>query len=523
MIAAQRAGRIASPSWRLTLCALLGAAAACTSVGGGSAGGGSYGPPPAQIGQACDPAYQQQTCLGEARLRCDAPTLQWVLLGFCAAPQTCVGTPVPDSAAWTTACSAPAAATDAGGAIDGGATGGGQDSGAQDSGGNGRTGPQDAGPVQDSGGALDTGAGSVDVGSVPFDAGPSTPDASSLPPPAIAVQGGFLGAIDGKTWSVPYGPGPYYGGMQVAAGLAHKQTAQGSGCVTQAAIALARHDGSCKLQLVFALDFSGKMKLTKAAFHARALNYGENGYPPGQYPCVDWTDEPASGAVVYEMVESNVTLDTGGPVQQPWASQPTPTLAGATLQVGGSAKMVAGGRSFTLQFNGLRLQGPIPSQGDSGAYCGGSWTPIPDVTLKDINPKSPSYGQMVNTNSFKGKRVAILMGAGWCASCIAQAEYMETVKQEMLAAGKNDFQMLVLNAHTANTPQYQAAITGQKKKVTFPVLQSTSTSNGWAVFSGKKNDCFMYKNDGKPAFKHIGKATVNLTQFKKDLYSGLSN
>ncbi len=487
----------------------------CAGAPGG--GGGTFGPPMAQLGQSCNPASDGETCLGAARLRCDPAASQWLLVESCAPPTSCLAVMVAGSqTAWASACSASATPQDGGRtaqdatSIKDAGRAGGTDSGPKDAGrvldtGVKDTAPQDTAPQDAGGGKIDT-----------------APVVAGQPPPAIAVQGGFTGYIDGKTWKVDYGPGPHYGGMQVSVGFAHKKTNKSTTCTTTAALSLARHDGSCKLQLIWEADGNGKLKLAKAAFHARALNYGDNDYAPGQYPCMGWTNEPGSGQVVYELTNSNATLDFGGPLQQPWAGQSQAVIDGLVVKPMGSVQMAFNGRTFNLVFDGLRFQGAITSQGNPSAMCPGDYQPIPNVTLKDINPKSPSYGKMVNTNSFKGKRVAILMGAGWCASCVAQVEYMQTVKEQLEAQGKTDFQMLAMNVSSANSSGYHAAITGKKKKATFPVLQSTSSSNGWGVFNGKKNDAFIYFANGKLAFKHVGKSVVNLTQFKNDLHYGLT-
>jgi hypothetical protein len=59
-------------------------------------------------------------------------------------------------------------------------------------------------------------------------------------------------------------------------------------------------------------------------------------------------------------------------------------------------------------------------------------------------------------------------------------------------------------------------------------LQGTS-QYGWHSFvdpktgqKGAKNDCFIYAPDGGFLFKHVGKATVNLTQFDKEVRAALS-
>lgn len=100
---------------------------------------------------------------------------------------------------------------------------------------------------------------------------------------------------------------------------------------------------------------------------------------------------------------------------------------------------------------------------------------------------------------------------------------MEKIKQDFIKQGKDDFQMIAINAESASAPQHQKAMLGHAgKEVTFPVLQATSKAEGWGAFNGKKNDCFMYFANGKLALKHIGKASVNLGLFDTEVRQGLS-
>ena len=61
-----------------------------------------------------------------------------------------------------------------------------------------------------------------------------------------------------------------------------------------------------------------------------------------------------------------------------------------------------------------------------------------------------------------------------------------------------------------------------------PPKRSTSAI-GWKTFvdpanntKGVKNDCFIYAPSGDFLFKHVGKPTVNLTQFDKEVRAALN-
>ena len=154
----------------------------------------------------------------------------------------------------------------------------------------------------------------------------------------------------------------------------------------------------------------------------------------------------------------------------------------------------------------------------------------------DINSGSPTAGQQVTLSQFAGKYVVALMGAGWCASCRAQAAFLEAIHADLKKQGRTDVALLVINDKSASSPSNKQTMSTCSLSVcptvgaalSFPVLQGTSMF-GWQSFmdtktgqSGKKNDCFIYAPNGSLKFKHVGKATVNLTQFDKEVRSNIS-
>ena len=160
--------------------------------------------------------------------------------------------------------------------------------------------------------------------------------------------------------------------------------------------------------------------------------------------------------------------------------------------------------------------------------------PLPVVKLLDFNPMSATAGQTIGLEGYAGNYVVVLMGAGWCSSCNAQADFMQKIKKDLESKGRNDFVMVVINDKSAATSSYQKemftcnySICAPKGSLlTFPILQGTSTY-GWHSFvdnkglKGVKNDCFIYRPDGTLVFKHVGKATVNLTQFEQEVRASL--
>ena len=161
---------------------------------------------------------------------------------------------------------------------------------------------------------------------------------------------------------------------------------------------------------------------------------------------------------------------------------------------------------------------------------------LPYLELKDVNPGSPLYNQTYSLEEFKGKYVAVLMGAGWCASCLSQAHYLEKIKSDFEAQGRKDIAMVVINAASASSPANQdkmckcskSPCPAPGKHLSYTVFQGTGEYD-WGTLidpktgqNGKKNDCFIYAPDGRFIFKHVGKGTVNLGQFDTEVRDALN-
>ena len=112
---------------------------------------------------------------------------------------------------------------------------------------------------------------------------------------------------------------------------------------------------------------------------------------------------------------------------------------------------------------------------------------------------------------------------------------MEKIKGDLEKQGRDDFIMIVINDQSAASASHKKAMITcdyanmcpQKGgNLSYPVLQGTA-SQGWKTFvdgtgkTGVKNDCFIYGKDGALVFKHVGKGTVNLTQFDNEVRAAL--
>ncbi len=351
----------------------------------------------------------------------------------------------------------------------------------------------------------------------------------------LTAEGAFTAAIDNGDYTVDYT------GATVKAELQHKINASGQyACVPSVKIEITpphekADDRSCGLDLEFAADFNGELKLKTAKFYAKSAIF-QDGVPIMTFPCEGWTSEPAKGEVAYESVEGAEGFLSMKPIEQPQASAAKALLPNTVLAPKGKIEMKFKGRKFTLDLATIKVSGSVTSEGSETVECAQKYQPLPYVELKDINPGSPLSGQTYSLEEFKGKYVAVLMGAGWCASCLSQAAYMEKIKADLEAQGRKDVAMVVINAASASSASNQktmctcnnAKCPEKGKHLSYTVFQETS-EYGWSSFTdpktgqkGKKNDCFIYAPDGRFIFKHIGKGTVNLGQFDTEVRSSLN-
>lgn len=229
----------------------------------------------------------------------------------------------------------------------------------------------------------------------------------------VTVAGGFSAEIDGAKHTVDFTEPTLNEGLVVEAGLTHRLAASGKTCVPAVSIAVMRKDTSCRLEIDYKADFFGELKVADARFHAKAALMSDDGVPLETYPCQGWTDEPKKGLVVYDMVGGDAGIDIGGPLDQPYAGQAEAKIPKLTMKLTGTIVMRYKGREFDLALDTLSFDGAVISKGGADVACAQEFQPLPDILLEDFNPKSSTFGQKVDVNDYKGKRVAVLMGAGW--------------------------------------------------------------------------------------------------------------
>ena len=320
-----------------------------------------------------------------------------------------------------------------------------------------------------------------------------------------------------------------YAGGTANVVMKHKLNQTGLACVPRVDIRIAKADGTCALNLMFETDYTGVGKLSSATFEAKSVIF-LGGSAKASKPCVGFLD-PYTHSKGHAAMNFTLTGGNGGLptplLQQPHAAQ-TDAKPYVDLSPTGVAKLQFKGISMQVDLTKLRVKGVAQSTGSTNTACTKPkpGVPLPNVVLKDVNTKSKTYGQTVKLSDFAGKYVVVLAGAGWCASCVAQSEYMLKIQKDLHAQGRNDFQMIALNDGSAKSSSQQKMLAA-KGKADFPVLQGNS-QYGWKSLSdcfgklGKKNDGFIFAPNGRFIRKHVGKGTVYLNVFEDDVRQALN-
>ncbi len=107
--------------------------------------------------------------------------------------------------------------------------------------------------------------------------------------------------------------------------------------------------------------------------------------------------------------------------------------------------------------------------------------PVPDFTLEDINPNSPTYQQDVTLSDYDGHIVMIYTGEEDCSNCKAQFQLMEQAADSVATEGIFNVTPIMINQHGPNgVDPATAALYVGAWDVTAPILHDTyDAANGW--------------------------------------------
>ncbi|MSP92136.1 MAG: redoxin domain-containing protein [Myxococcales bacterium] len=345
--------------------------------------------------------------------------------------------------------------------------------------------------------------------------------ASSLQAAAqLTAAGGLVSTLDGGEVKVDFEK------MKAGVSMRHRLNADptGKACVPEVAITVAKEDGSCKLELEFRAGFEGEgLLLDKARFHA-SVGERQDGVVINTIKCKEWTQTSGiKGEIIYEKIGGEGSL-AFAPLTQPNAGKEKATLPKTMLKPEGVLTMKFKGKQFKFDLANLTFSGDAMSIGSKDVACVKQSYDMPKWQFEDINPDSAGAKTTYGMDAFKGKRVIVMMGAGWCASCIAQAKTMQKVRAELIAAGRSDFEVMAINDGSAKAQQAEMTT---KAGVKFPVFQGGS----WDVHvwdrdgvqkKASKNDAFAYDYNGKPMGFFQGAGTVFMGEFEKFVTDNLN-
>lgn len=324
----------------------------------------------------------------------------------------------------------------------------------------------------------------------------------------MTATGALTTTIDSKEIAIDFT------GMKADVTMSHRINTDADpkavSCRPLVTIAASLPDGTCKLELTFKAGFAGDgLHLATAKFYAKTGVYQDDKLI-ATTPCAAWVKEPAKGEVIYVNSAGDATMGLT-PLAKPYASQAKATIPGVFLQPQGIVKMKYLGRSFDLDVGKLSFKGTAVSTGSNDIECVKAFHDFPAWQLPDVQPKDTAgFGATFGLSSYQGKRVILLMGAGWCESCKEQAKVMDKVATELQTAGRADVQMVAI---TDPAPPLLS------EKCSFPVFKGdwavhTMTNADGSVYKGHKNDAFAYDYDGRLMGFFQGDGTVYTNLFE---------
>ncbi len=118
----------------------------------------------------------------------------------------------------------------------------------------------------------------------------------------------------------------------------------------------------------------------------------------------------------------------------------------------------------------------------------------PTYALTDIQPLSCGYKATYGLPVYRDRVTLVVLLAGWCGFCQAQAMKLEQLRVEFERAGKPVGLVIVNKADAAD---YQAELT---RRTSIPILQDLDSVQAWSIHHrGNKDDFYIYGKDGKLA------------------------
>lgn len=181
-------------------------------------------------------------------------------------------------------------------------------------------------------------------------------------------------------------------------------------------------------------------------------------------------------------------------------NDPNPTASLGTAGAAGTAQGGSGGTQSGL-CTGVKpdkdawgaspsVAGEPPPGGcPDGPTCPGSSWPL--WRLPDVQPQSCGFEATYGPDTFLGETTVVVLLAGWCGFCQAQAVALQKMDLELQAEGKK-VHFVVVNAQNAAANQKELL-----DRCNFPMFQDMAGADAWTLQGGGKDDFFLYDRAGK--------------------------
>jgi thiol-disulfide isomerase/thioredoxin len=198
--------------------------------------------------------------------------------------------------------------------------------------------------------------------------------------------------------------------------------------------------------------------------------------------------EPASTTGSSRTVPVPV-LDPGGrctgetPPASAWQAKPGPTRADGGVNPNGTEAGI--------------LDAGLPNPAADGSTADGDSRTIGAAfarySLRDVQPLSCGYGATYGLDIHTSKVVVVVLLAGWCGFCRAQALKLEQMRIE-LERESSDLRLVIVNKSDASD-----SVAELTRRTASPVLQDLPEVDAWTRHGGMKDDFFIYGRDGRLA------------------------
>lgn len=129
--------------------------------------------------------------------------------------------------------------------------------------------------------------------------------------------------------------------------------------------------------------------------------------------------------------------------------------------------------------------------------CGLQDGEVPDYTLQDVSPGSPTYGQDIARGDFPGKVKVLYFALPTCGHCQGQVKQIQAIWDEHSAewADHLDLHIIALAAGESGLPDLTEGLT-------LPVLHDTAEAGVQDAYGAEKWYFYLIDRDGRVRWIH---------------------